>query len=866
MTNYLKYLKPGFWLANQKYLDAAGRRAQSLAIRWDVPQGDDTTEDLRDVQSRYTLTAPDESGRQQRVGGTMKPDDMHEGYYSEAIPLLFMLMPILGMIAFVSSAGSDGQGGSTLLKVAACAAMVVIMSCIATATKSMKWAFSSAALSLGLPLLVAGMQSGNTNPGSAQQNVLSSLIDLAKSQGSTGLIVLAALGGVLFYFGGKRDKRGLLGGGAALIADVYVASIVWPWLSGIVLALPALCLGYLWARDLEYDRAFDLTKQGNASNWEASKWVTAHIPGRRKQAIQAKKDDAMAPVVHLGTASGEFSSRNDPWAPDAGLPFVMNVLNFGTHLMLTGLTGTGKTKLIMKIVIGWVRSKNSGQKVGLLVMDGKSSLAVIFRRLMGYVILDPARVMVGLYQNLSASDVTRTLRELSVSDDTNKKDKMWEEEATNLCNYSALMVEALVHISKGAPEEERVWRWTPHDHYAFAMMGIEGANAEREILPEAEQTQTTAKTNLLAYIDAVYDKHPEGKVGLLKDARDYFTVTLPSTPAVTMGGISSNFSSWITPMFGNRHLLTWCQSESGVEVESCLHGAFIGINMPYARYARAGQIAQTFLKARFFSAIRKRADAPNGDWQKHDPTATPVLSVLDEAHLLIGDGDLEIAAIARSLGLALCVSAQGLESYKSVSKNVDKVMAFLDSFKSKITLAASKGTFNYMSDYIGKVWRPSFSEAGSIAIDMVGSVASASESQIYNQHHALARWMKKFRRMGAGQFVNPLSGKRADVKTDLALQMRTSHGKVWEETPLVNETDFHTFTAAHGIALATVIRGNSPRRDFIQLDTMIDDLPDDICDPDFVDEEELKLDAEAAIAVSEKEEEEQVQIEEALAA
>jgi len=878
MITFLKYLKPGFWLANQKYLEVAERHARSLAIRWDVPQGDDTTEDLRDVQSRYTLTAPDESGRQQRVGGTMKPDDMHEGYYSEAIPLLFMMMPILAMIASVSYAVSDGHGFLLLLMFAACAAMVVIMSCISTSTKSMKWAGASALLSLGLPALVAGMQSGNSNPGAAQASqvgvdMLPKLFSIAKSQGPAGLIVLAALGALLVFFGAKREKRAVLGGAAALVVDIYVASIVWPWLSGLVLAIPGLSLGYLWARTLEEDRAFDLTKQGNASNWEASKWVVAHILGRRKQAAQAKKDDALASVIRLGTATGELTRRNDQWAPDQGLSFVFNVLNLSTHLSLKGLTGTGKTEILKKVVVGWVRSKVGG----LIVMDGKSSLAVIFRRLLGYQIIQPGRTRLGLYQNLSAGDVSRTLRELNVTEGTNSGEKMWGEESYSLCNYSALMLEALVAITKDVPEDEKVWRWGPHDHLAFATMGLEGANAMRSVLPEDkkvlalaqdEQKVEIAQTKLMTYLDAVYKNHPEGATGLLQDARDYFLTTLPQTPDVTLGGIKTNFNSWITPLMSHRDLLTWAKTERGVEIEDCLSGALMGINIPYARYARAGQIAQAFLKCRIFAAIRKRADAPNGDWQKQDPKATPVCMVLDEAHLLIGDADLEIAAIARSLGLSMVISAQGVEAYKSVSKNVDKVMAFLDAFKSKISLAASPGTFKYMSDYIGKVWRPVFSEAGSVAIDMVGSVAGASESQIYNEHHALARWMKKFRRMGAGQFLNPTSGQlreRGDVKRELALQMRTSLGKVWEEVPLVNETDFHTFTAAHGVALATVIRGNSPRRDFITLDTMIGDLPEDLCDPDFVDEDEFIFDAEAVIATPHQEDVEEVkEVEEAV--
>ena len=146
----LDILKLGRLLPNTKMKAAAKAEARAVSTRWDVPQGKDVPKDLRDIRGRGARTAPDANGRQGCVGERTLADDLHEGAVSEAIPVLFALIPVLGMFANVFK-------DEAWIRNAAILAMVPVLIFIATSCRNVMWALAAAALGVALPTFAQGI-------------------------------------------------------------------------------------------------------------------------------------------------------------------------------------------------------------------------------------------------------------------------------------------------------------------------------------------------------------------------------------------------------------------------------------------------------------------------------------------------------------------------------------------------------------------------------------------------------------------------------------------------------------------------------------------------------------------------------------
>lgn len=805
----LDVLKMSRWLPLSKMQALAKGEALALTTRWDVPNGPEVPEDLRDVCGRFHLTAPDEYGFQSRVMGRMLTQDMALGAFPASIPLLFTLVPVLAMLMVFS------PGWLMVLLGLATAALLVF---IATATENKWWSVAALAAGFGLPLLGAG-----GSPGAP------SILNGALHIFPWWMLGLGILSTLLFtllcvwLFSGPRGVRVTTVVVFSLIATVVLAQMVPSWAAPFVLAVPGCLLPLGWFAHQNWERAKELVTQG-ASSFEDGRKATLHIPARKQQAEEAMKDTS--PLITYGIATGTLTAKWDGFAPDKGLPVRQSVFDLSTHQLTIGSTGRGKTELIKKVI----KAYTDAEAGGIVIMDGKGSLPEIFSYLPNYLLMEPTRCDVGLYQGMTAVQVARTLYEIHVKDGAaDGKNAMWINSAFTLASHSAHFLEAMVAFSRN--DAKRPWKWTMHDHCRLADLAASGLKKDQDYMVKLVQWVEDK-------LASCREKDPETKhisLFLLQDAIQYFKSVFPGTPEDQKGGIKGQFDSWMSPALSHPDILRWARTEEGEMIEEALHGRFVGVNLPSTRYGQAGIIAAAFLKNRLYNSVRRRADAPKGDWRKADPTATTVLNVMDECQLLLGEADYDLAPIGRSLGCWLSCLSQTIESIQATSKNAALTEAFLDSFQTVICLSSSAGTIDWVTKRVGKAWIPQFNTKA-VGIDFVGSVAAAFGSPLFDPTHPQRGWMKSLLRWGAGGFrpLHEQTLKLGNVEKDLLFPLRTTAGtEGWKEEPLISEADFRAMTAQKGMALALLTRGGVPRRDFIKLGapTKLDEQPEPTTEP-----------------------------------
>jgi hypothetical protein len=126
-----------------------------------------------------------------------------------------------------------------------------------------------------------------------------------------------------------------------------------------------------------------------------------------------------------------------------------------------------------------------------------------------------------------------------------------------------------------------------------------------------------------------------------------------------------------------------------------------------------------------------------------------------------------------------------------------------------------------------------------VGLDFVGGAVKCLESPLFEQAHPLRRWMQTLLRRGAGGFRD-VAALPSDHTMENDLGFSPSIIGKWEEKPLLSRADFSALTFKQGIALVQLMRAGSPRRDFIHLDQVMDEMPAELMDPDYVPAQKAK--------------------------
>jgi hypothetical protein len=562
-------------------------------------------------------------------------------------------------------------------------------------------------------------------------------------------------------------------------------------------------------------RALALAHQGNTATIASSMpLATAHVAARAKQAANAAKDQTA--FIRLGTSKGVFTGKNDPYAPDEGIPFGLSIADLDTHLIIFGSTGQGKTSSVLRPLV--VQCRRALGSVGLVVLDGKGGLPGEFASMVNYTLIEPGLVDLGLIEGLSPTDVVLAFMQVNKSKEETGSSAFFTKAAGEMLRHFAVFLRACVDVEEklAANGRTRQWQWSVE-----SIMDL-GVRAQR---PNEE---TSRKVD--GYVQAVKANHPEANVrSTLSDAIEYLMLGLPGIDADTRSGIWETLKGWITPVMSHPDLRRWASVERGVSLDSVFFGGAIGVNTPEVKYGPGGTLVQALVKQRLFAHIRKRAGY---DWRAKGEV--PVLVLGDEAHEFVGADDRVILPIARSLG-AICVYAtQVIENFIVKLGGQHEANGLLDCFQSAVCYKSSPATMQWMQARLGQTMTlvPS-AYAGHVAYEQNSRIAA--EGPMSDRTHG-GNWMYRMlaRQGGAGTsgfhrrsgLLRHASSEGMDFDS-LALNTASIRQAEIKMQPLLLDSEADTFTAEKGVGIAQVMRGGVRRRDVIETYSM-STLPPDL--------------------------------------
>jgi hypothetical protein len=500
---------------------------------------------------------------------------------------------------------------------------------------------------------------------------------------------------------------------------------------------------------------------------------------RKRQAENAARDKS--PFIQLGKAVGHLHERNaDPLAPDKNMAMGLTASDLSTHLAIIGGTGSGKTSGCFRPMLQEWTEASAG---GLLVMDGKGQLPAELTSLPDYELVTPDTSTLALIEGLTPEDVADVIVTLSGADDEGKKEPIWDQQAEKLLRNSGLLLEA---ANKRAPER---FPWT--------LAGI--AKTANDLDYRKEMGAVIAEQRESNPIE-----------DLERDAGLYFKLEFDKQPENFRGSVVGTMNAWLAPILGHRDLRPWCHAEKGVDLAKVFNGARIGLCVPRYRYGSAGSAITEMCKIRIYRAAQRR-----GDKWKNMEGQTSCLLAIDEAQEVLGDADLDMAPVARSLGVYLAMGFQAVEQIHEKFGNSGGD-ALLAQFLSVVAFKSSPRTQAWLSARMGETKK----------------IKAAVKAQAYSfQHAILQRGTDPVYDTGNLDF----DGRRPTLLVHEQVQHVKSavssllggHGEIYrvqgESEPLVDAASIGDHLSVPFRTFAMLNRAGVQRRDFMDVEPIFGD-------------------------------------------
>ncbi|MGN6113860.1 MAG: TraM recognition domain-containing protein [Luteimonas sp.] len=861
----MSMLKFAAWLPVQARLEQAMEFARSVASRHDVPvrvqaydeDGNPEVEDkvdnktgeitatpvmvraagdLRDVKGRWWGTKDGKS-----IASVLLIDEPLQGSQSAIVPALMALVAVLTVMAtsaltFSTVAGASGHDflmksakGVALL---AGAGVFVLFSALWTAigAKGNRMVLAGAVLVPAFGMLL-DRASGMTGAGSQllMGGLSGSLIKVA--------IPVAVLAFVAFLFIGRRDatKQFFLGTFKAMVFFVItatIARILLPnWAQPLYWAFLGCAVPLWWNHKQELMRALALMYQGGRWMGDTRTLGNTSAEKRQRQAEQAEKDKSG--FIPLGEARGVLTEYGDGFSPDAGLLLGLTCHELRTHFHGFGKTGGGKTFNLFAPIIQWWARHGHG---GVLVLDGKGAAGddllgkFITKYGLGHrALLIKPGIRLGLMEGLTPNDFIDAIFDIggARSEEQSQSDheKFFITQARTFGLSISRILWAVVELQRGA--QNRTFYLT-----------IDGVDRMKVALkrtgPAGQQILQVVKEL------PVYKTDP-----LIQDAVRYIEHDFWTQPDEQAGGIISTFDNTIKDLLAHPELRAWASMETGVDITIPTTGGFVAVSLPEVKYGQAGKLVQSLIKQRLFVKIRRRGDY---DWRAEGET--PVLFAVDESQEMISKADRDFLPQARGLGGYAAYFTQSYDAYESRMGDA-ATRAFLDNFRSLAAFESSPKTYEFIGDGMGKGKFITWASPTSV-IGYMGTAQIVASSPLHDDTRDDAKFMRKFRRRGAGRVILPLGrpdGSRtvpmaggaqayihdtearmlgrsyhdpADIDDDAARQFtfQAIVSSEVKERPLLMQADCAKHLNSEQDAILSVRRGGAQRHDFVRFETL----------------------------------------------
>lgn len=584
------------------------------------------------------------------------------------------------------------------------------------------------------------------------------------------LVAVWQIVGFFFFF------LSLLGIGAAALSNTLPLpglNLIGPNIGLLFLVF----LPWLYARATGKERAHKLAINGTTNAHEdGGELSSSHQEARYIQAHAAIADTM--PFIRLGTARGTFHTLMDGYAPDPGLPFGLTCKDLSTHLVVFGATGTGKTSGVLRPLAQTYLASGFG---GALILDGKGQLAAEFSNYPGYLLVEPGLCDLGLLEGLEAEEVVQAISSVQCGSEQG-------ENQFFISNGRQMMLAASVILRECNKISGEQFPWTFHmlSVVLDKMCNLDDAKIYTDFLRKQGLNH-----------------------GLLSDAIHYYSVKVPQMDERTRANILSTCASWLAPLMSHPKTLPWTRVEKGVDVTQCLRGGIVGVNVPASEFGDAGLIITSLVKARIFTAVRRR----KADWQQNG-VDKPMLMLVDEAQAVIGKLELDIFPVARSLGLMGVYATQSIDEFYG-RFGEHQALALLNNFRSFVMFSSSSSTTEWAMQRIGstntriKTYKAAQADPGFAA-------KLAAGSPVFDAGHPDRKLMRRFARDQVGGLWSVAKKGLSSISgfQEIDLDYTTGFNEV--QQPLLTPERADAYLAAPRHAVMQVMRAGVRRRDIVK--------------------------------------------------
>jgi len=371
---------------------------------------------------------------------------------------------------------------------------------------------------------------------------------------------------------------------------------------------------------------------------------------------QAKAAADKSPLFYFGASTGVLASRRDPFAPASpDMPMSLSQNDISTHVFALGASGTGKTSAIIRPISSQWLEHSAG---GLLVLDGKGQLAEELEDAPGYTVISPERCDYNAIEGLYPEEIADSCQ--AIFGGKSKEVSIFDDAARNAILNAAI----LLHESDA-------------DYTIKAIFRLLDNEEEREEL-----------------MRAVVEPTP-----IFARACEYWLIEYAEYSDRVKSSVMVTAKTWLTPIVQNRYLARWNDCVKGERIEAVCGGALVGLSLPEAKYGKAGNLISMFAMRRIYQAVKLRGDA----WRKAG--GAQVLMVADEVQNLVGQADLEMVPIARSLGLTMLWSTQNIDGLNS-RLGKEETQQLLGNFSNLIAFSPRTNLSDeFVAKRVGEVWR-----------------------------------------------------------------------------------------------------------------------------------------------------------------
>ncbi len=469
-----------------------------------------------------------------------------------------------------------------------------------------------------------------------------------------------------------------------------------------------------------------------------------HIQPRADQALNAAKDTS--PVIRLATASGWLTKKMYPFAPDADLPMVGSAKDLKTHLLVLGAPGMGKTEGVMRNVAKqWIESGYGG----FVCLCGKGSLPGELSALLDLLVgpgvdyapmqgLSAQEVAYALNSidvgkrdvwDAGAKDFIEHLtllhealrdHELNYRAYACKMARVKEEESDRFkvsiaANMKAGNVDEAqfarseldkvvksLNSWKDKRDSKRHWLWNLDTLSRLRMM------ANSFTITNSAELYCKEFRDALQYLgypgngvgatpeyQARLKSHPKsihpeiGQGSLLDGTLEFFMRGWAGLDAKQRGSFLINVDLRLSPLTRGKFLtgksgVHWKMLETGEDISCALYGKSVGFDVPATKHGAASEAVAAFAKQRFYADVKKRALESEESWMAKGQK--PLMFMIDEAHLIVGEQEADLASISRSLHMTFVCATQAIESFITRLGDKDKALLLMSQFQSFIAM------------------------------------------------------------------------------------------------------------------------------------------------------------------------------------